>query len=130
MAEEAEAPHVAELLKSLAHDTGELVHQEMQLAATEMAAKVRVAGRSAAEVAVGGALAHLGLLGVLVAIGAALSAVVPVWAASLIVGAMLFIVGVVMVWRGARALDRLSPLPENAIAALRSGAGWRKEPVQ
>jgi Putative Actinobacterial Holin-X, holin superfamily III len=125
----ADAP-VGQLVKSLARDTGDLVRQEMQLAAAEMSAKGRVVSKNAAVIATGGALVHLGLLGVLAAVVIALGPVVAWWVSSLVLGAVVLLVGAGLVRKGTKALGRLSPAPEHTAATLRDDVRLSKELVQ
>lgn len=101
-------PMVAARTESLVSERG-LFHvvQEVQLAVAEMEGKARLAGRSATTLAVGGALAHLGLLGVLASIALALSAAIPLWAASLLLGVVVLVVGFALI-RAGESSNRLS----------------------
>jgi uncharacterized membrane protein YqjE len=123
-------PPVGELLKALARDTGELVRQEVQLASAEMASKARTVARSATWISLGGALAHLGVLGLLAAIAIALGAIMPLWASTLVLGIVALIVGAVFIRKGASALQRLQPLPQQTVATLRSDVAWTKEQLR
>ena len=130
MPEASDTAPVSDLLKALAHDTGELVRQEVRLASTEMAAKARAGGRSLALIGAGGVLAHVGLVAVLAAIVIALQAIVPLWASSLVAGIMGLFAGYGLIRRGARALQRMNPIPEQAVATLQGGVAWTKEPLR
>lgn len=125
-----DTPPVGELLKALARDTGELVRQEMQLASAEMASKARTVARSTTWISLGGALAHLGVLGLLAAMAIALGAIMPLWASSLVLGIVALIVGVAFIRKGASALQRLQPLPQQTVATLRSDVAWTKEQLR
>jgi uncharacterized membrane protein YqjE len=127
---ERDAAPVGDLLKALAHDTGELVRQEVRLASTEMTSKAKVAARSVALIGAGGALAQVGLAAVLAAIVIALAPVVPLWAASLVAGVVVLVAGYVLIRRGATALQGLHPIPEQTVATLRADGAWTKEPLR
>jgi uncharacterized membrane protein YqjE len=127
---ERDAAPVGDLLKALAHDTGELVRQEVRLASAEMTSKAKVAARSMALIGAGGVLAQVGLVAVLAAIVIALAPVVPLWAASLVAGVVVLVAGYVLIRRGATALQRLNPIPEQTVATLRADVAWTKEPLR
>jgi hypothetical protein len=127
MAFEVGTAPVGVLLKSLARDTGELVRQEMQLAGAEMAAKARVSARSAAVIAVGGSLVHLGLLAILASCAVALAAIVPLWVSALGVGILVLLAGLALIRAGIQAIERSSPVPEQALSEVRGDLAFNKE---
>ena len=128
---EAQAePSVGELLRALARDTGVLMRQELKLAGTEMTVKARRLALSTALVVIGGALALAGLMVLLAAAVAGLSAKFPVWASALIVGLLVMAVGGVFINRGLTALKRIDPLPNETIGTLKRDVEWAKEQVR
>jgi hypothetical protein len=64
---------IGELFAELSRETSVLVRKEVELATTEMTAKLRTAGTQAGVVAAGGALVHAGLLVLLAGIVIALT---------------------------------------------------------
>ncbi|HEY9265971.1 MAG TPA: phage holin family protein, partial [Mycobacterium sp.] len=86
-ASEASLP---QLLSQLSEQTSRLVRDELKLAQKEFQKSVRHAGIGAGLISVAGLLAVLGLMTVIAAAVAALSLVLPVWAAALIVAVVLF----------------------------------------
>src|SRR5512138_3429943 len=78
---------VGELFGALASDTGALVRQEVQLAATEMSEKAKAAARSAGLIVAGGALVHVSCVAAVVGLILGLMPFVPLWvtAVSLVV---------------------------------------------
>ncbi|MCT7659597.1 phage holin family protein [Mycobacterium deserti] len=82
---------IGELMSQLSSQTSRLVRDEMRLAQKEFHESVKHAGIGAGLFSVAGLLAFFGFATVLTAAIAALSLVLPVWAAALIVGAVLFI---------------------------------------
>ena len=131
MANEAKIePSLSDLLATLARDTGSLVRQEIKLASAEMSVKAKRAARNAAFVAVGGALALVGLLALVTAIIAALATAVPVWLSSLIVGAVILIAGYAFVHKGVTGLKQIGPIPEQTLATLNADVAWAKEQIR
>src|SRR4029453_17397334 len=102
---------VGQLLGTLATDTGALVRQELQLAATEMTEKVVAATRHAGLIAAGGALLHVGCIALLAGLLAALQPYLPLWSSAAILGLVLLASGVTILQTGVRALRQLDPFP-------------------
>jgi uncharacterized membrane protein YqjE len=118
-----------ELLGELGQKTGTLVRQEVQLARTELSAQANRAARELAVLAVAGALALAGLLGVLAAIVVALAAALPLWLAALIVGGVVLAAGLALLQRGMGRLRRMDPLPRT-VETLRDDKALLQEHVQ
>ncbi len=98
------------LLGELAQRTGLLVRQEVQLAKTEAAAQVAIAGKDAALILVGGALAHAGFIAVMFAIVFAAGRLVPMWIPALVVGIVIVGVGLGLVQRSLHSLRSVDPI--------------------
>ena len=81
---------LGELMSQLSAQTSRLVRDEMRLAQKEFQESVKHAGIGAGLFSAAGLLAFFGLASVIAAGVAALSLVLPVWAAALIVGLVLF----------------------------------------
>jgi uncharacterized membrane protein YqjE len=125
--------HVAEprslgaLFSELAQETGTLVRKEVQLASVEMTAKAKSAGREAALVATGGAIAMLGAMGLMAALILALGTFMPLWASALLVGAMLAATGGVLAVLGIRAIKGIEAAPRQTIETLEENKRWLSE---
>jgi uncharacterized membrane protein len=106
-----------------------LVRQRVELAKIEVkeAAGVRAAG---AGMFAGAAAVGFYGVGFLAAAGAAaLATVLPVWAAILIVGALLFVVAAILVAVGRRAM-RKAPAPgERTKETLKEDARWARQQI-
>ena len=83
---------IGELMSQLSAQTSRLVRDEMRLAQKEFQESAKHAGIGAGLFSVAGLLAFFGAATFIAAAVAGLSTVLPVWAAALIVGAVLFIV--------------------------------------
>src|SRR4051795_11390226 len=92
---------IGQLLKELTHESSLLLKQEVDLAKTEMSEKASRVGANLGEVAVGGAVAFLGAIALLLAVVYGLTSLldnfmspaVAAWLAPLIVGIVLAAVG-------------------------------------
>ena len=109
---------VGQLIGTLASDTGELVRQELHLAATEMTEKAGAAARNAGRVAAGGALLHVGCIALLAGLMAGLEPFLPLWSSAGILGLVFAGSGVALLQTGVTALRQLDPLPRNTLSTL------------
>jgi len=117
---------LGELFAELSRETGILIRKEVELATTEMSAKVRVASAHVGIVAAGGALAHAGLLVLLAAlvIGLAQIGVTP-WLSAVIVAILTIAIGYLLVTTGLTRLKRTSIAPTQTIETLKETASWQ-----
>ena len=81
---------IPQLLGQVSEQTSRLVRDELRLAQKEFQESVRHAGIGAGLISVAGLLGVLGLMTVIAAAVAALSLVLPVWAAAVIIAVVLF----------------------------------------
>ena len=117
---------LGELFSELSRETAILVRKEVELATTEMTAKARVAGGHLGTVALGGALAHAGLLVLLAAIVIGLSQLgVTPWLAALIVALATMGIGYALASSGLTNLRRTSVAPTQTIESLKETATWK-----
>ena len=116
---------IGELFAELSRETSVLVRKEMELATTEMTAKLKTAGTQAAMVAVGGALVHAGLLVLLAAIVIALAQLgVAAWLSALLVAGVVMAVGYVLVTTGVGKMRATSLAPTQTMESLKETATW------
>jgi len=120
---------LGELFSELAHETGTLVRKEVELAKVEMTAKAKVAGRDAAMVAAGGAIAMLGVMALLAALILALGTLIPLWVSALLVGAVVTGAGGVLAVQGIRAFKSIEGAPRETIQTLQENKRWLSEQV-
>lgn len=112
---------VGELVGQATEQLSRLVRQEVALAKEELAAKGRRAGRGGGLLGAAGAFAYAGLLAAACTAIAALSLVLSVWAAALIVTGLLFVIAGVLALAGRAQLRRAGPpAPEEALGSVRA----------
>jgi hypothetical protein len=122
---------LGELFGDLARDTGVLVRQEVQLAQTELTQTAARVAREAGVLAVGGLVAYAGFLVLLAALTLGLVAAgLDAWVAALLVGAVVAVVGGVLVQRGLGALKREEVAPRQTVETLKEDAQWAKDQVK
>jgi drug/metabolite transporter (DMT)-like permease len=118
---------IGELVAELSRETGVLVRKEVELAKTEMTAKVRNASTHVATTAAGGALAHAGLLVILAAIVIGLTQLgVAAWLSAAIVGFATIGIGYLLVNKGLKALRGASVVPTHTLDSLKEDARWTR----
>jgi drug/metabolite transporter (DMT)-like permease len=116
---------LGELLSRLSRETSTLVRKEVELATTEMGARLKTAGAHAGTAGLGGALAHAGLLVVLAAlvIGLVQLGITP-WLAAAIVGLVTAGVGYLLVNKGLGNLRRTPIAPTQTLETMKETARW------
>jgi drug/metabolite transporter (DMT)-like permease len=116
---------LGELLAELSRETSVLVRKEVELATTEMSAKLKTAGMQAGVVAAGGALVHAGVLVLLAAIVMGLAELgLPAWIAALIVAVAVMIGGYLLANQGISNMRRTSFAPVQTMETLKENATW------
>ncbi len=106
-----------------------LVRQEIQLARTEMSDKLSRFTTNLVSVLSGGFVAYLGGLALVAALILAIRdlANISLALSALIVGAVLAIVGYVMLQKGVKELKRVDLAPRRTVETLKDDVQWAKE---
>lgn len=120
---------IGELFGQLTQDMTLLVRQEIQLARTEMSEKLSRFTTNLISVLSGGFVAYLGGLALVAALILAIRDLADIslaWSA-LIVGAVLAIVGYVMLQKGVKELKRVDLAPRRTVETLKDDVQWAKE---
>jgi Flp pilus assembly protein TadB len=120
---------VGELFGALASDTGSLVRQEVQLAATEMTEKARTAARSAGFIVAGGAMFQVACIAAVVGLILGLAPFVPMWATALVLVILFAGAGALLVRMGKGGLERLGRQSSDTLNSLRASGAWAKEQI-
>ena len=120
---------IAELFGQLTQDKTLLVRQEVQLARTEMSDKLSRFTNNLISVLAGGFVAYVGGLALVAALILAIRDLANISLAfsALIVGAILAIVGYVMLQRGLKELRRVDLAPRRTVETLKDDVQWAKE---
>jgi hypothetical protein len=115
----ADAQSLSQLLTGLSGDLQTLVRKEAELATRELANKLDAAKLQAATLGLGIAALAGGALVLLAAAVFALSLVLPAWAAALVVGGTVTLIGAVLVVTGKNKLSQINPRPEQAMVNVK-----------
>ena len=122
---------LAELFRQLAQDSATLVRQEVTLAKAELQQNVKSAVRDATMVAVGGGVALVGalvmVLFLVLALGDALN---EYWLGALIVGAVLLLVGGLLAKGSLRKLRSDGITPERTLETLKEDRQWAQNEIR
>jgi hypothetical protein len=122
---------LGDLFGDLARDMGTLVSQEIRLARTEMTDKASRVGKDIAMLAAGGFVAYAGLLAIIAAVIFLIADLgAPLWVSALIVGAIVAVIGGVLVQRGISALKQQDLMPRQTVESLKEDTEWAKEQVR
>ena len=125
------------LIRELTREVSLLLHQEVELAKTEMSEKAALVGRSVAAIALGGAVALLGGLALLAAVitglGALLDTFLPtgvaVWLSPLLVGAALAFYGYSRIQTALATLRHEGVAPKQTTQTLQENRQWLKAKI-
>lgn len=124
---------LADLFKNLRDETTLLVRQELELAKTEMSEKAAKAGRNAGYIGAGSVLAHAAAIVLLLGLSALLyyglvewgiSHMIAGWLAPLIVGAVVGLIGYVLIQKGVSTLKHESFVPRKTVDSLKENQQW------
>jgi len=109
----------ADLLRQLLGDVTVLLRKELALAGSEISRSVDDAKRGAMSMATGGAVLYAGVLFLLGAVTFWLATKMPAWGAALIVGAIVTIIGFIMLQAGKKRVSASNFTPERTVDSLR-----------
>jgi Flp pilus assembly protein TadB len=111
---------VGELMSQLSAQTSRLVRDELRLAQKEFQESAKHAGIGAGLLSAAGLLAFLGLVTVIAAAVAALSLVLPVWAAALIVALVLFVGAGIAALVSKKQAEQVTPAAPKTVETVKA----------
>jgi uncharacterized membrane protein YqjE len=121
---------VPEILESIASNLTQIVRAEFRLAKSELKEGAEKVAGPAAALGAGVVLAFYGLGFLLLAAVYALSLVMAVWLAALIVGGGLFVVAGILIAAGGITLKRVNLTPVKTIQTLEEDVQWAKQQIK
>ncbi len=120
---------VGQLFGRLSQDLSTLMHQEFELAKSEIKAEATKAGKSAGLLGGTGVSALFGLLMLSFAAAWGLAEVIaPGWA-FLFVAAAYLLAAVILFTRGCKELRSVHPMPQQTIETVKEDVEWAKHPT-
>jgi len=111
---------LGELMSQLSAQTSRLVRDELRLAQKEFQESAKHAGIGAGLLSVAGLFAFLGLATVIAAAVAALSLVLPVWAAALIVALVLFVIAGIAALVSKKQAEEVTPAAPRTVETVKA----------
>ncbi len=120
---------LGELFATLTSQLRQLIHQEVELARTEITANAIRTGRDASLIGAGGVVVHAGFLALVIAAIALLVSAFDLdpWISALIVAVLLFAIGGLLIQRGRSQLEATSLAPKRTLETLKEDAEWAKD---
>jgi hypothetical protein len=128
--ENVNAESFSSLVSSLQQDLVRLLDAEKALAREEIAGKIRELQRDAMLFGAGALLAGLTLLCLVAAGILALSLVMAPWAAALVVGGSLGVIGLILLTTFRSRVKHLDPVPRQAVASVKRDVRAVREAVR
>lgn len=121
-------PNVTTLVSGIISDAQELFKQQVALLRLELRSDLHKTAQAAGALAIGAgvlAIAVLLLIISLVYLLAWLAPSLPLWACFAIVGGSFALLGVALMFAGARKFQSINPLPSQSLEALTENLQWR-----
>lgn len=127
----------ADLIRNLRDETTTLLRQEVALAKTEMSEKVTTVSRNLVFAVIGGAIAHLALIFLLLAASGGIEFGIDQteaaphrhWIAPLVVGLVVGAIGAFLLLKAKSALASMSIAPERTIESIKEDKQWIQNKV-
>lgn len=116
----ADEKTLGQLFVGMSEELSVLVRKEIELARVEMGEKVSQATTSIFKLVAGAILLHLGAIALLATGVIALGGAVAYWLAALLIGALVLIIGLVLVQNGRADLSSLNLIPAKSLSSLRN----------
>jgi uncharacterized membrane protein YqjE len=120
---------LGEIVGALAHDIQDLVRGEFALARAEFDQKLHETIRAGIRLLGGALVAFAGLVVLLEGGAAALALVIPTWAAMVVVGIVILIIGAIFAKSGLNKLSLKQLTPQRTMSSLQKDAHTIKESV-
>lgn len=129
---------LADLIRELRDESTVLLRQEVAMAKTEMSEKASTVGRNVTTMVIGGAVAFLAIIFLLLAVTGGLALMIlatdaelhAIWIAPLIVGLVIAAIAAVMILKAKETLASTSLVPHQTIETLKEDKQWAQAKVQ
>jgi len=120
-------PSVAQLVSGIIDDAQRLMVQHAELLKADIRKDLHDAKEAGYSLGIGGVLLGAGGLMLLFMIAHLLNWMweLPLWGGFGIVGGVLALAGGILFFRGQQQLDKINPLPENSVEAVKEDLQWK-----
>jgi len=116
-----------EIFQDIIHNIQDIVRSEVRLAKIEIREEAAKAKAAALMIAAGALTATLAFSFLMLTVVYALSLILPIWAAALIVAVTLAIVAAGTLSEGLKRFKTIHPTPERTVESLKENAQWVKQ---
>ncbi len=128
---------LADLIRELRDEATVLLRQEVAMAKTEMSEKASMVGRNIGTLVVGGAVALIALIFLLLAVTGGLALMLmatdldlhAIWVAPLIVGVIIAAIAAALIAKAKQSLANASLVPHKTIETLKDDKQWAQAKV-
>ena len=121
---------VSEVLQDVLRNVQDILRSEVRLAKVESRQEAMQAASSALWVMFGVVGALSAWMFLLWTAAFALTAILPMWAATLVIAVAMAAGGGVMIAAGLRRFTQITPMPERTIESLKENLEWIKQPTK
>jgi hypothetical protein len=127
---------IGTLLRDLRDETTTLLRQEVELAKTEMSEKVSHLTSNVLQLAIGGFVAYAGAILLLFGLADLVSTILirtgvdadmAVWLGRALMGALVVLIGWVMLAKAKKAISAESLVPEKTLSSLKENKDWAQQ---
>lgn len=117
---------LTEVLQDIVGNVQTIIRSEVRLARTEVTEEITKAGRASSMLAAGTIAALFALWLLLLTILFALAIVIPLWAAALILFAVMAVVTAVLLTTGKKRFKTVHAIPEKTVETMKENVAWVK----
>jgi uncharacterized membrane protein YqjE len=121
---------MSEVLQDIVANIQEIVRSEFRLAKVEIHEETTKAVRSSIPLVIGVLLSLYALGFILLAVVHALSMVVDAWLATLIVGAGVLVISMILVSVGRKRFKQVKVVPEKTVVTVKENVQWAKHQIR
>lgn len=121
---------VSDVLQDILRNVQDILRSEVRLAKAEMRQEATQAAAAALWVTVGVVGALSAWMFLLWTAAYALAAILPMWAATLVIAVAMAAGGGVLIAAGLRRFTHVTPMPERTIESLKENLEWMKQPTK
>jgi uncharacterized membrane protein YqjE len=121
---------VPELFQNIVGNIQDIIRLELRLARAEIEEEASKASRPALALGAGITILFYALGFILLAVVYALSTVMTVWLAALLVGGFLFLTAGALIFSGGKRLKQINLVPEKTVESLKEDMQWAKNQIE
>ena len=126
----AEERSVSDVLQDILRNLQEMVRSEIRLAKVEIRGEVKLAVSSGTWIAAGAVAAMSAWTFMLWTLAYALATRMPLWAATLIITAVMAATAAALIMSGIRRGKQVHPIPGRTVESVKENLEWMKQPTK